>query len=97
MVLASPLDKKRLRWRCRRGTREMDTLLQGFLECHYEHLSPRQRICLLALLDESDLDIMAWISGQRRVPREDYYPLIQLIRQFQRKDVSTIASGTSMY
>jgi len=65
-----------LRWRCRRGTREMDLLLLRFLERQYPHLDSREQSLFGALLDEADPDLYAWISGQSEPSNPDYLPII---------------------
>lgn len=69
----------RLRWRCRRGTREMDLLLLRFLEQDYPRLSARDRALFGALLEEADPDLYAWITGQAQPANPDYQPLIEKI------------------
>ena len=66
----------RLRWRCRRGTREMDLLLLRFLERGYPRLSARDQALFGALLDEADPDLYAWITGQAEPANPDYLSLI---------------------
>ena len=66
----------RLRWRCRRGTREMDLLLLRFLEQDYPRLNAREQSLFGSLLDEADPDIYAWITGQAQPANPDYLPLI---------------------
>ena len=66
----------RLRWRCRRGTREMDLLLLRFLEQDYPRLNSREQSLFGSLLDEADPDIYAWITGQAQPANPDYLPLI---------------------
>ena len=69
----------RLRWRCRRGTREMDLLLLRFLEQDYPRLNSREQSLFGSLLDEADPDIYAWITGQAQPANPDYLPLIEKI------------------
>ena len=71
----------RLRWRCRRGIKEMDLVLQQFLEQTYPNLSSQQQACFEHILDESDLDIMDWILGRSAPEHSDYDELIGLFRQ----------------
>ena len=47
-------DRSRLAWRCRRGRREWDTLLLGWLERHYDSASPAQRAAFAALTELPD-------------------------------------------
>ena len=68
-----------LRWRCRRGTREMDLLLLRFLERQYPHLDSREQSLFGALLDETDPDLYAWITGQSEPANPDYLPIIDRI------------------
>lgn len=75
-------DLSRLRWRCRRGIREMDLLLQEFLDASYPGLSPTERLAFEQMLDEADLDLLAWISG-RADPPPDYGALIGQLRRLR--------------
>lgn len=57
----------RLRWRCRRGMRELDRLLSGWLESHWAGADPETRRLFLDLLDAEDDVLWAWVTG-RSVP-----------------------------
>ena len=70
----------RLRWRCRRGTREMDLLLESFLDQCYPDLSTDQQQAFARLLDESDLDILGWVTGKKQPPDRAYLDLIEILR-----------------
>ncbi len=71
--------RSRLIWRCRRGIREMDILLQGYLEIHYDTASAEDQNTFEELLDEADLDLFSWIM-QKTSPDEKYIKLIAYIR-----------------
>jgi len=58
----------RLRWRARRGTRELDRLLGWWLEHRFAGADADQRECFDALLDTSDPQLWDWLTGQ--VPPE---------------------------
>ncbi len=73
----------RLRWRCRRGIKEMDIVLQRFLEQSYPGLSSQQQAHFDHILDEADLDIMDWILGRSLPDNNDYNDLIILFRQYK--------------
>lgn len=79
-----------LRWRCRRGTREMDLLLLRFLERQYPHLDAREQSLFGALLDETDPDLYAWITGQSEPSNPDYLPIIGKINNCSRSDTSSV-------
>ena len=57
----------RLRWRCRRGMRELDVLLIGFLERHYAQASALERQAFERLLELPDPLIMAYLTGRETV------------------------------
>ena len=71
-------DNSSLKWRCRRGIREMDILFQRFLEKHFDHLSTEEQEIFEQLLDESDMDIMSWIMGKER-PAGKFENIIKLL------------------
>ncbi|NOY63179.1 MAG: succinate dehydrogenase assembly factor 2 [Gammaproteobacteria bacterium] len=57
----------RLRWQCRRGMRELDVLLQGFLDSGYDDLSDAQQQTFYALLKTADNQLLEYLMG-RTVP-----------------------------
>ncbi len=54
---------KRLRWRCRRGTRELDRMLGGFLETSFVTLTLDQQYAFERLLECEDDQLWDWLSG----------------------------------
>jgi antitoxin CptB len=56
-----PLGK--LRWRCHRGTKELDRILGHFLEEEYAHASPQIQWAFAQLLEMQDPDIYDWLMG----------------------------------
>ena len=58
-----------LRWRCRRGMRELDTLLTGWVERHWSSADAETRRSFLALLDAEDDALWDWVTG-RAVPED---------------------------
>ena len=73
-------EQARLRWRCRRGMREMDILFQQFMEKYYSNLSDENKASFAALLEESDPDIMNWIMDKTTPENTNYIPLIKLLQ-----------------
>jgi antitoxin CptB len=59
----SPHDRSRLAWRCRRGRREWDVLLLGWLERHYEAASGSQRAAFAALLELPDAELERYLAA----------------------------------
>jgi antitoxin CptB len=69
-TMPSDADLKRLHWRAHhRGTKEADLMIGGFFDAH--HSSWDERDCALfgTLLDEQDVDIIAWALGTAIPPR----------------------------
>ena len=73
----------RLRWRCRRGIKEMDLVFQRFLEQEYAELSEQEKELFEQILDESDLDILDWILERQDVANTRYEGLVKKFRQFK--------------
>jgi antitoxin CptB len=69
-----------LRWRSRRGTRELDLILLGFLSAGYASLTPQDRRAYARLLDASDPDLMNWLVGQTTPPDPELAKLVRAIR-----------------
>ena len=53
----------RLRWRCRRGTRELELVLLGFIERQFATLTAEEQRLLDALLDTQDPELSDWLLG----------------------------------
>ena len=63
---------KRLHFRAHhRGTREADLLIGGFFDAHGAGWSDDEMALFEALLEEQDVDIMAWAMGTQPAP--DHY------------------------
>jgi antitoxin CptB len=58
----------RLRWRCRRGMREMDMLMLGWLERHWPTASREAQANFEELVEQLDQDILAWVLGREHPP-----------------------------
>jgi antitoxin CptB len=76
--------RKRLLYQSRyRGRLESDLLLGGFAARHLPSLSAAQLDRYEALLEESDHDLLAWISGQHPVPRRHDHDVFRLLQDFR--------------
>jgi antitoxin CptB len=63
-------DRAKILWRCRRGIRELDSVLKPFVEDCYDELSPLDKNRLQTLLGHQDTQILDWILG-REIPDEE--------------------------
>ena len=60
---------KRLRFRAwHRGTKEADLMIGGFFDAHAERWSAADLDWFEGLLEEQDVDIMAWAIGSMPCP-----------------------------
>ena len=78
---ADALELKRLRWRCRRGMRELDQLLGRYLDREWAGASDAGRGVFLRLLECEDDKLWRWFMGYEQCPDDALASLIQHIRQ----------------
>jgi len=74
-------ENSRLLWRCRRGIKEMDLLLERFVERYYPELNGNEQRRFEAFLEETDPDILAWIMGRTKPDNPDYRKFIRQLQQ----------------
>ena len=72
---------KRVRWRCRRGMRELDQLFERYLLHVWPGSSEAERGVFLRLLDCEDDKLWRWFMGYEQCPDEELFALVQRIRQ----------------
>ena len=61
-------DEGRLRWRCRRGMKELDFLLSRYLDERFRAAAPQEQDAFRRLLESPDPEIYAYCLGQERPP-----------------------------
>ncbi len=57
----------RLRWRCRRGMRELDQLLRRYLDLRYPDAGDAEKAAFAELLNLSDPELVGYLL-QKQVP-----------------------------
>ena len=72
-------------WRCRRGIRELDSLLRPFAEDCYDELSPLDKTRLQTLLGYLDNQILDWILGREIPDREGLQSLVDSIIRYSKE------------
>lgn len=77
---ADELEFKRLRWRCRRGMRELDQLLGRYLDREWRRASEVERGIFLRLLDTEDDKLWRLFMGYETVTDVEIAPLVEHIR-----------------
>jgi len=71
--------ENRLRWLCRRGMLELDTWLTRFFDRRFSALTPDQRATFARLLEQDDLSLFDWLSGEREPP-DEFHRMVDEIR-----------------
>lgn len=74
------LSDSQVRWRCRRGVRELDVLLTQFLAAGYDNLSVTQKLAFQRFLEVQDPTIMDWLFS-RSIPQDP--ELADIIKRLQ--------------
>ena len=75
--------RKRLLFQsCHRGMRETDIILGRFAARHLDDLDEERIERFEALLEETDVDLLNWITGAEAMPAHLDHDLVDLIRDF---------------
>jgi antitoxin CptB len=77
-------DAARLRWRCRRGMRELDQLLGWWLDARFAQAAAAAQCAFADLLEEQDPQLWDWLSGRAVPPRGDWQRIVDEIRKRDR-------------
>jgi antitoxin CptB len=81
-AMPSEAELKRLHWRAHhRGTREADMLIGGFFDAHHASWSADERAMFEDMLEEQDVDIMAWAHGTAQAPERFAGPMIDALKK----------------
>ena len=71
---------RKLKWRCRRGMRELDQLLERWLDTSWRQSSEAERATFLRLLDSEDDRLWKWFLGHETTPDAGLQALVERIR-----------------
>jgi antitoxin CptB len=74
-------DAGRLRWRCRRGMRELDVLMMRYLERDWPGASEPERAAFRDLLERQDPEINALLVGRLE---PEYEALARVLESLRR-------------
>jgi antitoxin CptB len=74
----------RLKWRCRRGMRELDTVLAAFVDAEGERLVDADIACFEAILELPDPTLHAYLLGRSAPEDAATAALIERIRANHR-------------
>jgi antitoxin CptB len=77
----SEIRLKRALWRAHhRGTKEADMLVGGFADRWLEQLGEAEFAWFEALLEEQDVDILAWAFGKAEAPEPMRGPMLERLK-----------------
>jgi len=74
------IDVGRIRWRSRRGMRELDAVLLGFLDRSFEKLSDEDKAAYAALLDLPDPELYDYLVRRHEPEDPALARLVAIIR-----------------
>ncbi len=74
----------RLRWRCRRGMRELDQLFVHWLDANAATADESTLRSFEELLEAEDSDLWSWAMGRGKPERADWQVLIEQFRTTHR-------------
>jgi len=77
-------DIARLRWRCRRGMRELDAVLQSFVQSSLATLDGADLARFERILDLPDPELFAYLTGRSAPAELDIAGLIERVRSSHR-------------
>jgi antitoxin CptB len=73
-----------VRWRCRRGLRELDVLLMSYFDQFFAKSSSERQLAFIALLDMQDPVILSYLTGGAK-PQDP--AIVDIIQQLARTRV----------
>lgn len=70
---------RKLRWRCRRGMRELDQLMLRYLDAGWPSADEAERAVFLRLLDCEDDKLWRWFMGREEAADPELDALVRRI------------------
>jgi antitoxin CptB len=81
VVSIDATDLARLRWRCRRGMRELDVLLLRYVDQAWPHVSNGERDAFAQLVDLPDPELFGYLVGRAEPVEDTVRAVIDAIRR----------------
>jgi len=72
----------RLKWQCRRGTKELDLLLQSYLKTGYLLADDEEKALFVELLELEDDELLGVLMGELEMETGEMKFLVEKIRVF---------------
>ena len=74
-------EQAKLRWKCRRGMKELDLLLEGYLDSRYAGASREEQGAFQALLDMQDPELFDYVIGRQQPATEEQRRVVHALRR----------------
>ncbi len=72
---------RRIRFRAwHRGTREADLMIGGFIDRHLDSADEAGLAWIEAMLEETDVDVMAWAMAKQTAPARFQGPMLERLQ-----------------
>ena len=72
-------NRKRVIWRCRRGMKELDVILEPFAEAGLPGIEDQDLACFEAMLESADADLLAWFTGAVLPPEPRFGRMVKQV------------------
>ena len=72
-------DLSMIKWRCRRGTKELDYLLLSYFENHYLNANAEDQESFKKILSEQDPTIIEYFANPKGISDTSVYRVIRVI------------------
>lgn len=82
-------DHNRVRWLCRRGMKELDIVMNRYLENIYGALSEQDQQHFKDFLELEDPDIYSWMMGRSNPENEHYSAIIKQLKNMFDKPIGS--------
>lgn len=76
--------KAKLLWRCRRGMKELDVLMQRYVEQEYFKVSDKEKQAFDQLLKMQDPDLYGLITGRMQDTNKDIMHVVSTLTQYHQ-------------
>ncbi len=73
------VELRRLRWRCRRGMRELDVLTSRYLDQRWAVAEPSERAAFVELLGTDDDRLWRWLMGREPVSEPGQAAMVAIL------------------
>jgi antitoxin CptB len=75
----NPANAKKLKWRCRRGMRELDVMLERYLDCHDNFEEKNSMEAFERFLESSDMDIYEWVTKRSKPSNLEFATIVDRV------------------